>query len=154
MVPVHRAAWHVGSGELTAPGQGTITRSINRSTIGIELGNCGPLYQKDTGWCWDDNGTMRPYRGLMPPVRAGLAYPSGLHVEEWWEPYPDPQIEALTDLLVRIASMGYEVAVRNLVGHDEVSRPYGHKTDPGPLFPWTRYHRDVPRPLESTIVPG
>lgn len=52
-----------------------------------------------------------------------------------WQPYPEPQIEAVI-ALVRDIMRRHGVRPENVLGHSDVA-PL-RKLDPGPLFPWRR----------------
>ncbi len=63
------------------------------------------------------------------------------------EPYPDPQIDALIDLLQHLCATlpglrhiaGHEALdTREEVASDDPDRRVARKRDPGPLFPWPR----------------
>ena len=63
------------------------------------------------------------------------------------EPYPDPQIDALIDLLQHLCTTlpglrhiaGHEALdTREEVASDDPDRRVARKRDPGPLFPWPR----------------
>ena len=143
MVPLDLAAWHAGVGEMVIDGEAR--SNPNRFTIGIELANHGFLHRDESGEFWWELGReMRPYRGDAP-VEAALTYDTGLSVSGWWEPYPEPQIEALSWLLGGLENDGHSAAVKNLVGHEEISMPMGRKCDPGPVFPWRHYDRVTQR---------
>ena len=75
--------------------------------------------------------------------------------QDWTEPYPEGQIEALIELVNALRS---ELpGIDRLAGHDQldldrveasddVSKSVRRKTDPGPGFPW-------PRLTEATGLP-
>lgn len=85
---------------------------VNRHSIGIELANWGKV--------------DRDFRG-----------PKELIAGQWWETYPEAQLQALEKLLIRLKMWGYGEAAGNLLGHNEVSP--GRKIDPGPAFSWSRF---------------
>lgn len=69
------------------------------------------------------------------------------------EPYPDPQIDALIDLLQHLCAT--LPGLRHIAGHealdtqeevasDDPDRRVARKRDPGPLFPWPRVLAAVP----------
>ena len=58
-------------------------------------------------------------------------------------PFADIQYEMLTDL-VRALEASYPLAA--CAGHSEIARPPGRKSDPGPLFDWTRFRALLARP--------
>jgi len=151
MVPLDRVAWHAGQADIPLR-DGEYISSGNRSTIGIEMANLGLLQKTADGFAYAVDGALRKYKGATP-LHAALTYPDGRRVEGWWEPFAEPLLASLTSVLQAIGAAGYVAATKNLVGHDEVARPWGRKCDPGAAFPWERYHREVTRPLVSLLLP-
>ena len=152
LVHTDRTAWHCGQAAATLPDGRRLT-NLNPFSIGIEIGNLGLLTRgRDGSFSYTVGTSQRMYSGL-PPVRAALEWPDGHRVEGWWEPFPEAQLAAVAELLMGLANSGFDVAVRDLRGHDEVALPIGRKTDPGPIFPWQRFSRATPRPLKSIILP-
>jgi N-acetyl-anhydromuramyl-L-alanine amidase AmpD len=132
-------------------GDGEVLSDPNQFTIGIELANWGPLVSDGSAFWGQIGSTMFPYEGLTPK-KAKLTYPDiGKVISCYWEPYPELQIEALLWLLSELRKEGYEDAVNNLAGHEEVAMPLGRKMDPGPLFPWERLGRTSER-TEGELV--
>jgi N-acetylmuramoyl-L-alanine amidase len=75
------------------------------------------------------------------------------------EPYPDPQIAALIDLLQHLCDTlpalhhiaGHEqLDTREEVATDDPERRVPRKRDPGPLFPWPRVLAAIPL---TTLLP-
>lgn len=151
MVSLDRVAWHAGRADIPLR-DGEYINSGNRSTIGIEMANLGLLQKTSDGFYYMVDGSPRKYQGASP-IHAALTYPDGRRVEGWWEPFAESLLASLTSVLLAISAVGYTAATKNLVGHDEVARPWGRKVDPGPSFPWDRYHREVTRPLVSLLLP-
>ncbi len=148
LVHLDRAAWHAGASRMALPDGRTLS-GANLFTIGIELANMGMVHREDDGTFWrESGGNLKPWRGAQPSY-AALGFPSAPQSVGWWEPYPDAQIRALGGLLDRLSDAGYADAVRNIQGHDEIATPQGRKSDPGPLFPWGRFPRAMPRQLLS-----
>lgn len=138
MVALDDSAWHAGGGALPDEGVGPIEkprpRLMNRRSIGIEMCNAG--------WAADRIGVPEEYireaRHLATPRKV-----------QRWEIYRDAQYEVLDDLLAIMRP--HFVADRDVivVGHEDVvnrdtisaqkgRRVIGGKTDPGPLWDWTR----------------
>lgn len=153
LVPLEEAAWHAGASEMRMPG-GRVLRGCNLFTIGIELDNLGFLLE-DTdgeGWVFEEGNQLRPYVGPKP-LHAALCYANGTRIEGWWEPYPETQLESLAKLLAMLAEAGHRDAVHNLVGHEEVALPFAtRKKDPGPIFPWDRFARKLPRRTSAEFL--
>lgn len=151
--PVHRLvklrdkAWHAGESEWLH--RGVLTENVSRYTIGIEIANCGLLFKSKSGdFYWRQNRRFRPYIGPKP--RWGkLTYPGGRIVEGYWEPYTDAAMNSLQELLAKLTQIGYGEAAQNLVGHEEISPE--RKSDPGPLFPWERFSRKLPKSTKAII---
>lgn len=142
LVPLEEKAWHAGASELVDL-DGSVRENCNKFTIGIELDNYGLLHRAADGAFLVIQGEKpRPYIG-PPPVEGVLIYPNGQELKGWWEPYPDVQIDSLSELLLMLADAGYREAVHNIVGHDEIAVPVGRKCDPG-MFPWERFSRRIP----------
>lgn len=139
MVSLEDAAWHAGSSEMFY--KGNLVKGANSFTIGIELCNYGLLQEGDDGFCYEDSGIVREYKGKDAPQRAALIFDALHGILGAWEPYPETQLLALEVLLKLIEQAGYKDAVKNLVGHEEIAVPIGRKFDPGPLFPWARFGR-------------
>lgn len=151
MVELSRAAWQAGVASIPLPDHSFQSSATNEHSIGIEISNSGLLHRDDNGLIWFHDGDSEiPVSGKIE--HAALLWPSGMRLEGWWVPFTPPQLDALTELLAYIASKGYSVAVKNLVGHDEIAKPDGRKQDPGPLFPWEMFSRACPRVLKSVIL--
>jgi N-acetylmuramoyl-L-alanine amidase len=79
------------------------------------------------------------------------------------EPYPEPQIRALVELLRALARRYPDL--RRIAGHDQLDRDWvpasddpdrrvRRKLDPGPLFPWQRVLRETGlAPLFDPVAP-
>lgn len=131
---------------------------------GSNTGNSGHFYVDPAGQveCWVTpdrvahhvRGYNRPSIGieLVHPGR----YPNWLasDQQEWTEPYPEAQIEALITLIQQLATRLPKL--HHIAGHDELDRDWveasddpsqrvRRKLDPGPTFPW-------PRVIEATAL--
>ena len=154
LVKLTKKAWHAGRSEMMYKGE--MTRDANLFTIGIELANCGLLIddgnENPSDFWWEAGRTQKDYRG-PDPVKALLRYDNGHEIDGWWEPFPNEQIDAVQALLRRMASIGYQKAASNLVGHEEVAMPFSkRKRDPGPVFPWDKFSRKSDRRTEGHIL--
>jgi N-acetylmuramoyl-L-alanine amidase len=126
LVPCADSAWHAGDGTIH-----------NASSIGIEVVNVGYVTpDDDAGWL-DTMGNRWVPDGVAPVERT-LRYPSGLAVTRLWVPYTDAQVSAMRELLAKLAASPWAPCLRDQRGHEDVALPEGHKTDPGPLFPWSQ----------------
>ena len=156
LVRLTKKAWHAGTSLWDY--KGAPRRDVSAYTIGIELANCGLLVEEGGDFFWQiGRGDLRPYRG-PDPVQAMLRYEGGQEVSGWWEPYDDRQMDSLQALLRRLAGLGYQDAVSNLVGHEEIAgpdlRPGRFKMDPGGVFPWDRFRRKTSKSTSSLITPS
>lgn len=141
LVKLTDKAWHAGISEM--PYHGVITKDASRFTIGVEIQNAGQLVKQDGSFYWEAGRNLRLWDGV-DPVRASLTYDNGREIVGWWEPYNAAQIEALQRLLEHLSKIGYEDAASNLVGHEEIALPFSErKKDPGPLFPWDLFPRQI-----------
>ena len=120
-VPLSESAWHVGDAVIG-----------NRSTIGIEIANVGPLVESGGSYWYTTGGKRYRYTGPTPK-RATLVFSDGQRFGGWWAPYPAAQISAVVALLRELERRGYPL---DLYGHEDIRVELGSKTDPGPLFPW------------------
>ena len=129
LVPLDTQAWHAGVSEW--PPQPPLKdgrKGCNRFTLGIELCNKGVVVRDKSGkFCSELGGQLVEYKGSPPSL---------LH-NEWWEPYPSPQLNSLTSLLKQLKFEAPEGCVDKLLGHEEIAP--GRKRDPGPAFPWERF---------------
>lgn len=124
LVPLDRAAWHAGLSEWTY--KGARRRNVNDYSIGVELGNVGPVTRDGAWLVVNQGGQSVHYRGPEPVEIGGVL----------WEPYPEEQLAALDRLVADLAAGGYAL---EMVGHNEISP--GRKMDPGAAFPWGRYRQ-------------
>ena len=142
LVDTDLAAWHCGISEIEIDNE--MKANANLYTIGIELANHGLLQKINGSFYYELGRGMGQYK-REEPVFAKLVYDDGRTVEGYWEPYPDEQIDSLQDLLLKLKKSGYDKAVNNPIGHEEIAMPLGRKMDPGPLFPWHRFVRKIDR---------
>ena len=56
-------------------------------------------------------------------------------------PYTTPQYRTLSHLCALLMERWPAIGPDRLVGHCDIAP--GRKTDPGPAFDWTRFHREV-----------
>ena len=136
------AAWHAGVSEMLIDGE--MEGNANLFTIGIELANHGFVQKIGDEFYYSLGRTLKKYR-REPPEQGTLIYDNSSEISGWWEPYPDPQMDALQDLLRRLTRAWHADAASNLIGHEEIGMPLGRKKDPGPLFPWDRFSRQTER---------
>lgn len=129
LVPLGIKAWHAGASEWVRPSTGELTRDVNRFSVGFELANWGPLFRGKGGDYYGQIGRrMFRYDGPPPFVDARGNY---------WEPYPQQQIDALKRTLEEMETAGW--VLQGLVGHEHICAPQGRKIDPGPAFPWEQF---------------
>lgn len=143
-------AWHAGVSELVMDGEAR--SNVNEISIGIELANHGRLHRSADDTFWYESGRRLHRYERQQPEFATLRWDTGHEIEGWWEPYGDRQIEALTELLAGLRAEGYNRAVSQLIGHEEIAMPIGRKMDPGPLFPWHLFDRASPRRTAGRVA--
>lgn len=141
MVDLSLAAWHAGAAEML-DGDGEMHGDVNRRTIGVEFSNLGLLVKTKGGLFYQVGRDLRRYKG-DDVVEAVLTYHNGYRIQGWWQTYTAEQIDAANWLLDELGkTVGYEAAVNELWGHEEIGMPFGRKSDPGPLLPWSAFlHR-------------
>lgn len=147
LVKENMAAWHAGS-KTTKPslnGKG----AVNYWSIGHEICNWGGLREHNGRfYCWPNNWS-KPYEGTLPPIQVerdigkvsekylledgSPAFPTG--IIEYWEPYPEKQIEAVIKLWSDIVDR-YGIERKWVAGHEHIDQT--RKIDPGPAFPWNK----------------
>lgn len=140
MVGLDYKAWHAGASELVIEDEGSFS-DANRYTIGIELANWGLMRRDENGQFWAQWKRKEVLaHPVIPPMEGELTYDNGYAVRGWWEPFPEEQIDALDWLIKRISEdRRYKRAVDLILGHESIAMPFGRKSDPGPLFPWSRF---------------
>lgn len=113
MVPFHLRAWHCGTSKWSGLGD------LNSHSIGFEMVNWGKLkYRKGKLISWAQE--------VIPDDDAVEV------MGEWWQRYPDEQVEVCANLAREIVR-AYEL--EDVLGHNEIALPAGRKSDPGPAFP-------------------
>lgn len=148
LVALEQAAWHAGVSEMVLE---ECEGNANQFTIGIELANHGFLQRLNGSFYYELGRSLKRYR-REDPGYGFMRFDNGLHVAGWWERYPDVQIDALQELLVKLGKTRYRKAASNLVGHEEIAMPLGRKRDPGPMFPWNRFLRRIDRRTKSETL--
>jgi N-acetylmuramoyl-L-alanine amidase len=129
-VPFNVVAWHAGQSSWTAK-DGQRYTGLNRSAIGIEIENWGPLSKSGSGWVsWtgsavDASKVVEARHKNGGPVRG-------------WETYTDAQIHATIDVAQAVCSH-YDLT--EIIGHDDISP--GRKTDPGPAWDMSMFKAKV-----------
>lgn len=122
MVPDAKRAYHAGVSSLN----GRV--GVNAFSIGIELINWGPLKLRGESFFSWPNNYSESYDGDEPVLIAG----------EYWQPFPEPQLVALEQLLELLRE---EHPIQWIVGHNEIAPE--RKRDPGQAFPWERFRPNV-----------
>lgn len=125
-------AWHAG------PSAWGGRKDCNSFMLGIEIANWGLLQKRgDKFFTYlkkdpkSDPWTM-PYVGPEP---VAAAYAGGSPTQ-YWEPYPEVQIQAVISCIRTMMAQHPTIVLANIVGHNDVAPE--RKVDPGPHFPWQR----------------
>jgi N-acetyl-anhydromuramyl-L-alanine amidase AmpD len=104
-------AWHAGKSEYLG------VRNVNGISVGVAISNRGFSARKTE------------FHSMQAPM-------PGTGTMAWWEPYYEDDILTLVEVCYY-----YEQRLKRVlpwVGHQEVSP--GRKSDPGPMFPWAKFH--------------
>ena len=125
LAPLSDRTWHAGGNTSSLFGK----QNVNGRTIGIEIMNVGPLYEKD-GKIY----TIAENKEFNGP---GMSGGPPKYQYELWEAYAPLQIDdviALTKQLVKEFPALATDPDRFLVGHEDVDP--SRKIDPAIAFPW------------------
>lgn len=150
LVELNMRAWHAGVAEMKHPITGEMESLPDRFLIGVELANHGMLQKHDGVYYYEIGRQLKRYKRAEPEY-GKLVYDNGTVVEGYWECYPNEQLDALQDLLRKLADKGFKDAATNLIGHEEIAMPFGRKKDPGFCLPWNRFHRKAPRRTSQVV---
>src|SRR5215207_3799425 len=119
-VPFDRIAWHAGASSYKG------RTDVNRFSLGIEIGNPGPLLKQPDGTFRTSYGA--PWKGGV--VEAWHKNDTAHRSWRFWAEYSQTEI----DLVVHLCTLwGDTYGIVDVVGHDEIAP--GRKSDPGPAFP-------------------
>jgi N-acetylmuramoyl-L-alanine amidase len=66
--------------------------------------------------------------------------------------FPAAQINALVELCQEITARYPAIVIERIVGHQDVARPVGRKSDPGPKFPWKEFRARLPSAAKAPIA--
>ncbi len=122
MVQDAKKAYHAGVSQWNG------RTGVNEFSIGIELVNWGPVKLRNGAFFAWPSDYSHPYKGDMPVLIES----------EYWQPYPEPQLIALEQLVQLLCE---EYPIQWVVGHNEIAPE--RKIDPGPAFPWERFRFKV-----------
>ena len=142
LAPLNKRTWHVGQGEVYSNGK-MLRGRCDRSAIGIEIANPGPLYKfNKLDWYYVVGRKEVPYDKdkYGDPKRVYDEYYS--KVSSFWAPYSERQLKSLFNLCNKLC-LDFNISESDILGHDEVALPPGRKLDPGPLFPWKRLYEHL-----------
>lgn len=118
-VPFNRRAYHAGESNY----RGRV--SCNQFSLGIEIGNPGPVFRQADGSFVDT--WKKPWTGEVIEAR----HKSG-KAPTWtqWAAYSDVEF----DLCAQVCDLWRKhYGITDIVGHDDIAP--GRKYDPGPAFP-------------------
>lgn len=136
MVAFNRRAWHAGKSAWDG------LEGLNAHAIGIELVNAGQLARHPDGHWVTWAGERIPKREVAVASHRHDGVPRG------WHRYPEAQIQA-TLAVATLLKAHYPII--GILGHEDVSPD--RKRDPGPLFPWHRFHPIAPEPGQGGRSP-
>lgn len=157
------SAWHAGSSSTTPKLNGV--KGLNRKTIGIEICNWGWLYKAtEDSIVTVNNKTyerktdevytrMRkwtyPYKGANPVMHVVASkillkgknpFPDG-DTCYYWEPYPETQIAAVTELMKDIINRRPNIKCQWIARHQDIDPT--RKLDTGPAFPFNKLRDEL-----------
>lgn len=142
-VPLDRRAMHHGLSTIT-----------DKGSIGIEMANCGHLFLGEDAnfyFIFGEDPRMYPYARYGPPKLATLKFNNGKEHTWFWESYPEPLVNAVTKLVADLVKE-FSIPLHRIVGHEDVARPEGkRKLDPGPMWDWRAFMKDVCALLEVEV---
>lgn len=140
----NKRCWHAGPSYHKASG----LSDLNTHSVGIEITNHGYVEAIGNDEYRDWNGKV--YSGVPPTDEAAPFELWEKHehpvlgksksTRAVWEPYTDYQLDKL-DEIVAALKHAYP-SIQYVVSHEEIDTR-GWKTDPGPLFPLSRYQKIV-----------
>ncbi|MBL7001008.1 MAG: N-acetylmuramoyl-L-alanine amidase [Gammaproteobacteria bacterium] len=123
--------------------------SLNQYSIGIEIANYGWLDKQGDG-----NYSRRGETPTFKPADVVLGAMPGSTEIRGWEPYPEPQLTAVEQLVTTLIDK--YPAISEVLGHQEISP--GRKFDPGPAFPMQRFRNLIDNrgfgAMERTSAPA
>lgn len=108
-------AWHAGGGEWKG------LKDINSLSCGIEI----------VGWGFEDKH--------VPESTTRTECKTVEGADQSWFPFPEVQLTKVATLCKDLQKR-WNIQPQFFIGHSDLAP--GRKTDPGPLFPWERLHRE------------
>lgn len=120
-----KVTWHAGKSEWFSNVTGKTYKNLNGVSIGIELDNAGRLKNV--------NGGFRTAWNQIVPLGDVCQDENG----DFWEEYPEDQIQALNEVSKAITKK-YKCV--EILGHEDIA-PL-RKTDPGPAFDMQKLRRE------------
>jgi N-acetylmuramoyl-L-alanine amidase len=110
---------------------GGVDNIKERSSIGIELVNVGPLIYRDGLYYWWPDDFKTPYTQPRSNIYEGASLWRGY---KYWEHYTAAQYDALNALIPWLLQE-FKIPNVNVMGHSELR---DDKTDPSPAFDWSK----------------
>jgi len=141
MAPFNRVVWHAGRIQWLG------RTGLNRSTIGIELDNAGPMTGGPGKWrAW--------FGGEYADEDVVLAAHPADGEQRGWHRYTEAQLQTALDVSSLLVA---RYGLSDVLGHDEIAP--GRKLDPGPAFPMAHFRSalfgrtdDAPEQLVTTAA--
>jgi hypothetical protein len=127
------------------PTMGTIVngRPGLRGTLAqLGLGRSGTVYVIAAGLCWHAGVTFYPWQNNAHAIGIEAEHPGGS------TPWPADQYDAYAQLVAALHE-GYDVPLPRVLGHKEVAKPLGRKSDP--TFSMDSFRADVARVTQGDI---
>ena len=117
LAPFDIKTWHAGVSHWNG------LSGLNSFSIGIEMGNAGPLSKSGKHYsAW--------FGGDYSEDEVLHAKHKHEGIERYWHTYTEKQIESAVDLAGLLVK---QYGLEDVLGHEDIAR--GRKTDPGPAFP-------------------
>lgn len=129
LVPFDTIAWHAGR----SLWQGL--DGMNKYSIGIEMDNVGAVTRDTDGWhAWFHKPPYpNPKFPPFPEDQVLVNTPHKFYPDmKNWQRYSKEQLDVALEIAVLLVNT---YKLKDILGHEDITRKTSRKTDPGPAFP-------------------